>query len=92
MRCDGRTLHLEGAVTMDTVPALAAQAPATCAGGIDRVDLAGVTEFDSAGIALALELRRVHGAGLRFVNLPAAARNLARLYSITGPLGLVETL
>ena len=25
MRCDGRTLHLEGAVTMDTVPALAAR-------------------------------------------------------------------
>lgn len=88
MRCDGRTLRLEGAVTMDTVPAMAAQAPHVCANGIDCVDLAGVTEFDSAGIALALELRRVHGAALRFVNLPAAVRNLAQLYSVAGPLGI----
>jgi phospholipid transport system transporter-binding protein len=57
-------------------------------GGVDVVDFAGVTALDSAAIALVLELRRTRGAGLRLENLPPAALNLARLYSVADQLGI----
>ena len=88
-RRESGRLILEGALTMDTMPALLATARAACATGeVDAVDFAGVTALDSAAIALALELRRARGATLRLENLPPAALNLARLYSVADQLGI----
>ena len=79
MRHDGDTLHLEGPVTMETVPALLTGAGAT------RVDFATVTEVDSAAIALALELKRdarERQAALSFLNLPPGLHKLVELYDV----------
>ena len=38
MRHDGDTLHLEGPVTMETVPALLTGARAACRNGATRID------------------------------------------------------
>ena len=88
MRREGNRLLLEGAVTMDTVPALMPQARAALGEGDTELDFGGATAVDSAAIAMALELRRAAGGRLSMVNLPASALNLAALYSVTDQLGL----
>ena len=84
-RLDGEALVLEGALTLATVSALAA-------GVRDQlrqarvIDFRGVTEVDSAAVALALEwLRQAaeSGSALRFANLPVAMQNLAKLYGVS---------
>ena len=88
-RREGDRLLLEGVLTMDTVPALTEHArDAIAQGEVRVVDFAAVTTLDSAAIALALELGRAGGTALRFENLPPAALNLARLYSVADQLGI----
>ena len=85
MRHDGDTLHLEGPVTMETVPALLTGARAACRSGATRVDFATVTEVDSAAIALALELKRdaaERKVALSFLNLPPGRHKLVELYDV----------
>jgi phospholipid transport system transporter-binding protein len=85
MRHEGDTLHLEGPVTMETVPALLIEARAACRSGATRVDFATVTEADSAAIALALELKRdaaERQAALAFLNLPPGLHKLVELYDV----------
>lgn len=88
MRREGQRLILEGAVTMDTVTALMPAAREAVRGGADTLDFAAAGPVDSAAIALALELRRAANGRLRLENLPPAALNLARLYSVSDQLGL----
>lgn len=55
------------------------------------IDLANVTEVDSAGLALLLEWvswARQRGFTLSFANLPDKLRALARLSEVEGLLGL----
>ena len=76
---------LEGAVTVETVPALLEEGRAQLRDGADTIDFGAVTEVDSAAVALAIAwLREARAAGrvLRFVNPPPALRNLARLYAV----------
>lgn len=85
IRREGNSLLLEGAVTLETVPGLIGAADELFRQGANVVDFRGVTEVDSAAVALALEwLRRARGAGtgLRLANLPAAMQNLAKLYGV----------
>jgi len=86
LKREGETLVLEGALTLDTVPELAAAAQEHLLGGADAVDFSRVTEVDSAAVALALEWLRVArsvGVDLRLVNLPASMQNLATLYGVS---------
>jgi len=83
MRIDADTLHLDGAVTMETVPQLVIELRAACRNGISAVDFAAVAEVDSAAIALLLELERNASDGaakLQFRNLPASLHKLLALY------------
>ena len=85
MRLDGDALVLEGALTLATVSGLAA-AVRDRLQGARVIDFRGVTEVDSAAVALALEwLRQAaeSGSALRFTNLPAAMQNLAKLYGVS---------
>jgi phospholipid transport system transporter-binding protein len=85
IRREGDSLLLEGAVTLETVPGLIGAADELFRQGASVVDFRGVTEVDSAAVALALEwLRRAHdaGTGLQLANLPAAMQNLAKLYGV----------
>lgn len=85
IRQEGDRLLLEGPVTISTVTALLAQARELLAPGATVLDFKGVTDVDSAAVALALEcLREAEGRKLpmSFVNLPAALQNLAQLYAV----------
>ena len=86
IRREGDLLILEGAVTLDTVPALIGAAQENLRQGVRVVDFRDVTEVDSAAVALALEwLRRAAEGktGLRLANLPPAMQNLAKLYGVS---------
>jgi phospholipid transport system transporter-binding protein len=88
IRRDGDTLFLEGALTLGTVSDLAGAVREYLRQGARVVDFGGVTEVDSAAIALALEwLRQAAegegGTGLRYANLPVAMQNLAKLYGVS---------
>ena len=82
----GERLLLQGPVTIATVSALLAQARAQLAPGVAVLDFAGVTEVDSAAVALALEcLReaRQRKLALTLANLPEAMQHLAELYAVS---------
>ena len=88
IRRDGDSLFLEGALTLETVSELAAAVEEHLRQGVRVVDFRGVTEVDSAALALALEwLRQAAGSksktGLRYANLPVAMQNLAKLYGVS---------
>jgi phospholipid transport system transporter-binding protein len=86
MRLEGDSLAVEGALTLATVPGLAGAARDHLRQGVRVIDFRGVTEVDSSAVALALEwLRQAAEAGsaLRFVNLPSAMQNLAKLYGVS---------
>jgi phospholipid transport system transporter-binding protein len=79
-------VYLEGALTLATVSALAGAVRDEVRRGARLVDFRGVTEVDSAAVALALEwLRQTEGekTGLRLANLPASMQNLAKLYGVS---------
>ncbi len=86
MRRNGDSLLLEGALTLATVSAVADEVREQLRQGARVVDFSGVTEVDSAAVALALEWLR-HAAqnktALRLANLPAAMQNLAKLYGVS---------
>ena len=85
---DGEALRVDGRVTLDTVPALIDEGTSKLAGA-RRIDLGGVTDVDSAAVALALEWQRqAAGENLAFENVPEAMRNLARLYGVSDLLGI----
>jgi phospholipid transport system transporter-binding protein len=69
-------------ITLATAPAalVAARAALRDAGG--ELDLAGLTRFDSAAVAVLVALRREGGAGVRFGNVPPNLRKLASLYGV----------
>lgn len=57
----------------------------------DTIDLAGVTQCDSAGAALLLELQRRarnDGRTLRFINAPAQLRELIAFFGVASVLNL----
>ncbi|UCH54151.1 MAG: STAS domain-containing protein [Pseudomonadota bacterium] len=74
---------VRGELTFDTVPALlSADGPILAGEGPIRVDLAGVTRADSAGLALMVEwLRRAQAGGreLRFFNIPRQVEHLMQV-------------
>ena len=86
IRREGDSLLIEGALTLATVSGLAGEARDHLRQGVRVIDLRGVSEVDSSAVALALEwLRQAAEAkpGLRFVNLPVAMQNLAKLYGVS---------
>ena len=89
LRSEGTRLLLDGALTMDTVPALLSEARLACRKSVEVIDFAAVVEIDSAAIAFALELKRTaRAAGRRisFENLPQGMLNLAQMYSVSEQL------
>ena len=83
---EGDRLLFDGPVTIATVSALLAQARALLAPGASVLDFRGVTEVDSAAVALALECLREarrRKLALSLANLPGAMQNLAELYAVS---------
>jgi phospholipid transport system transporter-binding protein len=82
---EGDRLLLQGPATIATVSALLAQARTLLAPGVAVLDFAGVTEVDSAAVALALECLREarrRKLALSLANLPEAMQHLAELYAV----------
>jgi phospholipid transport system transporter-binding protein len=84
------TLALSGALVFATAGEALAEAGAALARGRQtRLDLAGVTGADSAGLACVLALMAdAHGRGrdLRVLNLPVGMRALAVVSEVDGLL------
>jgi len=83
---EGDRLLFDGPVTIATVSALLAQARALLVPGASVLDFKGVTEVDSAAVALALECLREarrRKLALSLANLPEAMRHLAELYAVS---------
>jgi ABC-type transporter Mla MlaB component len=83
---EGDRLLFDGPVTIGTVSALLAQTRALLVPGVAVLDFKGVTEVDSAAVALALEcLReaRQRKLALSLANLPEAMQHLAELYAVS---------
>jgi len=85
IRREGDALFLDGALTLATIPGLAGPVRDQLRQGARVVDFRGVTEVDSAAVALALEWLRQAGdaKAVKLANLPAAMQNLAMLYGVS---------
>lgn len=86
-------LRLDGALTMDTVAARLADGRALAGQGGFVVDFSGVTECDSAALALLFDWMRASrkaGGSLAVRGLPAGLRSLAQLYGVDELLPLEE--
>ena len=89
---EGDRLLVEGPVTIGTVSALLAQSRALLVPGVAVLDFQGVTEVDSAAVALALECLREarrREFALSLANLPEAMQHLAQLYAVSDLLQAV---
>lgn len=86
---DAAVFALEGALTMQTAPALLVEGQRRARAGDLVVDLAAVSAADSAALALILDwMRCARAAGHALVlrNPPCGLASLATLYDIDGLL------
>lgn len=85
------TLVVHGELDVASVPEALRRAEVLFRAGLpERVDLAGVTRADSAGVALLVEwlrLARQQGRSLRFVHIPAQMRALIQVSDLEDLLG-----
>ena len=84
--CEGERCSVRGALTMANVTAVLEESKRAFQGTRIVVDLAGVTEVDSAALSLLLEWRRNAAAekrAIEYTNLPAPLRTLADLYGVS---------
>lgn len=84
--CDGGRCTVQGPVHLENAVALLAQGNELFTAPQVTLDLAGVTEVDSAALSLLLEWRREaarNGRSIRYLNLPANLSSLAELYGVT---------
>jgi phospholipid transport system transporter-binding protein len=76
-------MRVPARVTLAEATAFRSAALAACGAGDADFDFASLEEYDSAIIAVLLEIRRSPGgAGARFLNVPANLRKLASLYGV----------
>lgn len=88
--CEDGRCAVQGPLTIATAAALAESGKRLFVAESVVVDLAGVTEVDSAAVSLLLEWRRTALAGgrrIEFIHLPANLTSLAALYGVAELLG-----
>jgi phospholipid transport system transporter-binding protein len=83
---EGDSAHVSGVLHFTTVTALLhSGVEAISAGRAGVIDLSGVSDSDSSGLALLIEWMSVAKAGnrsLRYENIPAQLQQLARLSEV----------
>ena len=87
---DGARMVLSGPVTLANVAAVLEEGRRHLEDGVESVDLAGVTEMDSALLALLLAWMREAKSrerSLTLANPPQALSTIARLYGVDTLLG-----
>lgn len=93
IQAEGARLSLSGPLTIATVAAVAEAGREQIAGGDRVVDLSGVTQVDSAALALLLSWQRAaRAAGCRISidRAPVALVSLASLYDVDSILSLAR--
>lgn len=86
IECNEGRCTLKGAVTLENALTLREEGLRLFAAPEVTLDLAGVTEVDSAAVSLLFEWRRAALAAnrtIRYVNLPDNLTSLATLYGVT---------
>jgi len=79
---EGDVLKVAGPMNINSAATLLHQSSGLLS-DVKLVDLAEVTEVDSAAVSLLLEWRRqAQNTTLRFANLPTALKSLADLYGV----------
>jgi phospholipid transport system transporter-binding protein len=84
--CEGGRCTVHGPITMSNATAVLSESASRFTGAHVVVDLAGVTEVDSAAVSLLLEWQRAAKRANRrieFVNLPESLKSLADLYGVS---------
>jgi phospholipid transport system transporter-binding protein len=87
----GGRLRVSGPMVIDSATALKQAGDSAVAAGAAMIDLAAVTEADSAAVAILLSWVRVareRKQALMIVNTPASIRSLAALYGVAEMLPL----
>jgi phospholipid transport system transporter-binding protein len=87
---EGARMALSGPVTLANVAAVLEEGRRHLEDGVESVDLAGVTEMDSALLALLLAWLREaksRSRSLTLANPPPALSTIARLYGVDTLLG-----
>jgi len=90
IECNNGRCTLKGAVNLENALALREEGLRLFAAPEVTLDLAGVTEVDSAAVSLLFEWRRAALAAnrtIRYVNLPDNLTSLATLYGVTELVG-----
>ncbi|HEX6295645.1 MAG TPA: STAS domain-containing protein [Burkholderiales bacterium] len=90
IRRDGARMAVSGPVTLANVAALLEEGRRHVEEGVESVDLEGVTEMDSALLALLLAWQREaksRNRGLALAHPPEALSTIARLYGVDTLLG-----
>lgn len=91
---DASPYRVEGALTSDVVPARWRETRRWQRDGVPAViDLSGVEQADSSGVALLLEWlgwARALGGSVRFLNAPEGLSTIAALSQVDELLGLEE--
>ena len=89
IREDGERLFIEGPITMETAAGLLEAGRTLCGrtdcSGLREIDLSGVTDMDSAALAMVLAWMRAAASGgteLRLVGVSEQLRSLAALYDL----------
>ena len=85
IRREGDTCTVEGPLTLGNITSVLAESGPMISGQSLTVDLAQVTDVDSAAVSLMLEWRRMaeaRGLSLSYVNLPENLNSLAGLYGV----------
>jgi phospholipid transport system transporter-binding protein len=85
IRREGPRMLVSGPVTLANVAALLEEGRRYLGEGVETVDLADVSEMDSALLALMLAWLRdakANDRALSFANLPESLRTIARLYGV----------
>ncbi len=88
--CDGGNCKVRGPLTISNAAAVLEEGVRLFTGERVRVDLAEVTEVDSAALSLLLEWRRAaqrDDRQIEFINLPQNLLSLASLYGVSELLG-----
>lgn len=88
--CAGERCTVQGPLTMKNVTEVLAESTRLFSGPRVLVDLAGVTDVDSAAVSLLLEWRRAAAKAERhieFANLPPNLTSLAELYGVLELIG-----
>ena len=81
---DDAVLRVDGAMTLCSAGELLARHSVSEA--VSAIDLSGVTEVDSAGLAVLVEWLRGAGRQVPVVGAPASLRSLAELYDLEAAL------